>query len=136
MPLSKTEKSLRRLVVDLAGAAPEDVALILADLTPSHRRKVEAMFAELGEARVEVAPSSRSAPRLASVIRVLDLSPEFRRRLAPGALGARTLATQAAVEAAIGEIAASAPRRASILAQVLGVASRLMIGPWRGAVRS
>lgn len=78
----QSDRKLRRLVADLAGATPEDIQAVLSGLEESQRERVEALLAEYGGER-----PGRPAPAAGALSPVLQgLSPWLADRLARAAL--------------------------------------------------
>jgi len=85
MPLPASERQLRRVVAELAGATPEDIQAVLSGLEESQRERVEALLAVFNEETG--APPSPAAPE-ADATTLARLSPWLRARLARGEMPA------------------------------------------------
>ncbi|MGE5566066.1 MAG: hypothetical protein ACM3YN_07930 [Parcubacteria group bacterium] len=137
----RPDKTLRRMVADLAMASPEDAKAILDELDARARQRVEALLAEY---RGEVAPLSRAAPvnAIAQPIAIDGLSPWLAARLdrrtqttagRPGSLTSAAEARELGVDYSITQTAFEALR--SVAAATREAAKERTPAPWSGPAR-
>ena len=85
MPPPRSDRTLRRLVAELAAASDEDVEAVVAELSPLHRRRITALLASFVGEPEPIAPTAH-APDL-STPKLVGLSPWLEARLDDGANG-------------------------------------------------
>ena len=81
MPLSPVDRSLRRLVAELAALGDADVQAILSELTQEERSRVQALLNDYAGSDALAATAATTADEVLAPINTLGLSPWLVERL-------------------------------------------------------